>query len=208
MISASQWTSQLQLINCPGPTGPAGPTGLTGLTGDTGATGATGPTGLTGLTGDTGPTGLTGATGPSGPGVAPYYSYAYSTGPQGLTNTYGLLTVSTSSVSSGITLSSNVFTVQNAGTYSVTANTTVANPNATSSIVAITVYKNGNPLTYPTSVVAMLSNTYHVGTDDITTIPVSLLLQCNANDTISFYGQSTNANSNVTELNAVIFRVA
>lgn len=60
MLSASDWTSQSKLLNCPGPTGPQGPQGIQGLSGPTGPTGpqaATGPTGPTGLQGNTGPTG-------------------------------------------------------------------------------------------------------------------------------------------------------
>jgi hypothetical protein len=208
MISASQWTAQQQLTNCPGPSGPTGPPGPTGLTGLTGPSGPTGPSGSTGPSGPTGPTGLQGVTGPSGPGIIPYYSNAYSTGPQTLSGTAELLTVSTSTVSSGITLSSNIFKVDNAGTYSITANTTIQNPNTTSSVVGITVYKNNSAIPYATSLVSMLETSYHTGTADIVTIPVSLLLQCNKDDTISFYGQSTLTTSSVDQLNVVIFRVA
>jgi len=69
-LSASQYLSALQNINCPGPQGIQGiqgiqgPTGPTGVTGPT-STGPTGPagTGVTGCTGPTGPIGPTGAYG-------------------------------------------------------------------------------------------------------------------------------------------------
>lgn len=70
MLSASQWTSQQQLINCPGPSGASGPTGAqgsTGATGPQGGTGATGPQGVTGPVGPTGTNGTNGSTGPTGP---------------------------------------------------------------------------------------------------------------------------------------------
>ncbi len=67
MLSASEWTSQSKLINCPGPTGPQGPQGIQGVSGPTGPTG---PQAATGPTGSTGPSGLQGPTGPTGPTVA------------------------------------------------------------------------------------------------------------------------------------------
>lgn len=192
MISASQWTSQQLLTNCPGATGPAGPAGLQG---------GSGPTG---------PSGPSGATGPTGPGVTPYYGYAYSTGPQTLTPlaTPVLLTVTTSSVSSGVSLASNVFTITNAGKYYVSANATIQNANTSDTIVFINAYKNGSKITYPTTVVSLVANTYHPSTLNITTVPLSLLLDCSAGNTISFYGQSSNVTSSVDELNITIFRVA
>lgn len=76
MLSASDWTSQSKLINCPGPVGPQGPTGYTGSSGPSGPTGPTGPSGPTG---PTGPTGLTGNTGPTGPSNATLIN-TYTTG--------------------------------------------------------------------------------------------------------------------------------
>jgi hypothetical protein len=62
MLSASQWTSQQQLTNCPGPSGASGPSGPSGASGPTGATG---PVASSGPTGPIGPTGVIGPTGPS-----------------------------------------------------------------------------------------------------------------------------------------------
>jgi hypothetical protein len=65
MLSASQYTAQRALVNCPGPTGPQGQSGPRGPTGTQGPTGATGPAGATG-SGGTGATGPQGATGSKG----------------------------------------------------------------------------------------------------------------------------------------------
>ena len=78
MLSASEWTSQSRLINCPGPSGPSGPPGPIGPSGVSGPTGATGPSGVTG---PTGPQGTSGPTGPSG--------LQGQTGPQGLSGLQG-----------------------------------------------------------------------------------------------------------------------
>jgi len=64
MLSASEWTSQSKLINCPGPSGPQGPQGLQGVSGPSGPTGPSGPSGPSGATGPAGLQGNTGATGP------------------------------------------------------------------------------------------------------------------------------------------------
>jgi len=70
MLSASDWTSQSKLINCPGPSGPQGPIGLTGVTGPSGPSGPTGPTGPSGVSG------LQGNTGATGPAYGQYYAYS------------------------------------------------------------------------------------------------------------------------------------
>lgn len=209
MISASQWTSQQQLINCPGPSGASGPPGPVGPTGLSGSTGPTGPTGLDGPTGPSGPSGLQGLTGPSGPNPTQYYTYSNSTGPQTLTplDTYVLLEVTSSTVSNGIKLSSNIFTVEYDGLYFINTTATVQNANTSDAIIVINVYKNGSTVSYPKIIESMVANTYHPGTDNIITVPLTMLLQCSANDTISFYGQSSNTNASVEQMNVVIFRI-
>jgi hypothetical protein len=126
MLSASEWTSQSLLINCPGPTGPRGLPGIQGGTGATGLTGATGPQGLpgvvgaTGLTGNTGATGLQGITGPSGPGVSPSYIYtAKNSSSTIISGTTVTLPLGSSVTSSGITMASDVFTFSTTGYYEI-----------------------------------------------------------------------------------------
>lgn len=210
MLSSSEWTAQSKLLACSGPSGASGASGPSGSTGPAGPSGPTGPTGPSGSTGPTGPIGIQGITGPSGPGIIPYYTYSYSTTFQAFTavDTDTLLVVTSSSVSSGITLASNVFTITNAGTYFINTTAILQNPNTTDSTIGLSVYKNGTVVTNQSSIVSMLANTYHPNTDNITTLPFTSLIQCAAGDTLSFYGKASDVLPRVDVFQVVIFRIA
>lgn len=123
MLSASEWTSQSKLVNCPGPTGPQGPPGIPGTNGTNGATGNTGPQGLPGIQGNTGPSGLpgtNGGTGATGPGFSSAYIYTENMSSYSVLNGVRALHVGSVGISNNITVSgTNVFTVNTTGIYEI-----------------------------------------------------------------------------------------
>ena len=204
-MSSSDWLSQSKLISCPGPTGSTGPTGgtgLTGLTGPSGATGPTGPSGPSGPTGPTGLTGLTGLTGPTGPGVSPSYIYtANNSSTSIVTGTSISLPLGSTVVNSGITMSSNVFTIPTTGFYEikVISNFTCS---ASTSNLALSISGSG----VGNTTIASINKNFSAGAPlDMNMIAIKNLT---ASETVELLTNTTSPNMSVNYAHVTITRVA
>lgn len=209
MLSASEWTSQTRLINCPGPTGPQGlpgvpgPTGLTGLTGATGPQGLTGPTGPQGATGPQGLTGLQGITGPSGPGVSPSYIYtANSTSSAIISGTSVTLPLGSTVSNSGITMGSDVFTIPTAGTYEIKVISFFSCSTGGTQNLALTISGSGVGNTTIASINKNLSSGVF---EDFNMIAIKNL---SASETVQLLTNTTSSNMGVSYVHVTITRVA
>jgi hypothetical protein len=206
MISASQWTSQQQLINCPGPTGASGPTGSSGPSGPTGPTGPSGPSGPSGPTGPTGPTGLTGLTGPTGPGAPPAYISAYYNGTAisvvstGATDIPVATTVSTGS---GITVSAGgVFTISTTGYYLINATVQCQQAVGSNSDALYFYITNSLGTDYTTTNTTIPTN------GDYSWVPISVVLQVTGGENIRLQYNASTTNWKIYQATVTIIRVA
>lgn len=190
MLSSSEWLSQNIRQNCgpTGPSGPSGPTGFTGASGPSGPSGASGPTGPTGPNGLTGPTGPQGFTGPTGPGVVPTYAYGYGTPNTALTTSYQKINIDTTGPLSGITFSSNQFTINTTGKYLVTSSIGAANANGGGPTADIEsrIYVNGSDVTPP--IQGGVSTVFENSTNSITSAG---LIPLTATNTVALYAIAT-----------------
>jgi len=135
-----------------GVTGPTGVTGIDGVTGPTGIIGidgVTGPTGVTGIDGITGPTGITGNTGPAFGVYGSFIAFdntAYTGGTTSAPVTIPLTNQTDPQVAGQFTLNAGEVTVNQAGTYLVTAYTQTTT--GTSAQFAISVNGAGSAVSY------------------------------------------------------------
>jgi hypothetical protein len=137
-----------------GPTGPQGPTGAAGATGAKGAAGADGgrgPAGTRGPIGAKGAQGLTGATGPTGPAgggtSTPAYASAYKSIPQTIEN-FEPVTLDMDNVRP-VNIrheTDDVFTVNEAGIYSISYTLNTNAPGNFPNINTVTLNIAGNPI--------------------------------------------------------------
>jgi len=212
MLSASEWTSQSRLINCPGPTGPqgipgmngnTGPTGPQGLTGLTGATGPAGPTGLPGATGPKGDSGIQGITGATGPGVPPAYIYtAKNSSSTIVSGTAVTLPLGSTVSNSGITMSSDVITVPTAGTYEIKVISFFSCSTGGAQNLALTISGSG----VGNSTIATINKNLSSGIfEDFNMIAIKNL---SASETVQLLTNTTSANFGVSYVHVTITRVA